>query len=35
MIFNLLYEINLSLDSTIHQFMYLMYQIRLNLICIK
>ena len=35
MIFNPLYEINLILVSIIHQFMYLMHQIRLNLICIK
>ena len=32
MIINLIYEINLSLFSIIHQFMNLMHQIILNLI---
>ena len=36
MIFNSLYEINISLVGIIHQIiMYLMYQINLNLISIK
>ena len=35
MIFNSLYEINISLVGIIHQIMYLMYQINLDLISIK
>ena len=35
MIFNYLYEINISSVSIIHQNMYLMYQINLGLISIK
>ena len=35
MIFNSLYEINISLISIINQIMYLMYQINFNLISIK
>ena len=35
MIFNSLYEINISLVGVIHQIMYLMYQINLDLITIK
>ena len=35
MIFNSLYEINISLVGTIYQIMYLMYQINLILISIK
>ena len=35
MIFNSLYEINISLVGIIYQIMYLMYQINLNLISIK
>ena len=33
--FNSLYEINISLVGVIHQIMYLMYQINLDLITIK
>ena len=35
MIFNSFYEINLSLVNIIHQFLYIIHQISLNLICIK
>ena len=35
MIFNSLYEIKISLVDIIHQIMYLMYQINLDLINIK
>ena len=35
MIFNSLYEINISLVGIIHQIIYLMYQINLDLISIK
>ena len=35
MIFNSLYEISISLVGIIHQIMYLMYQINLDLISIK
>ena len=35
MIFNSLYEMNISLVSIIHEIMYLMYQINLDLINIK
>ena len=35
MIFNSLYEINNSLVGIIHQIMYLMYQINIDLISIK
>ena len=35
MIFNSLYEINISLVDIIYQIMYLMYQINLYLISIK
>ena len=35
MIFNSLYEMNISLVSIIHEIMYLMYQINLDLISIK
>ena len=35
MIFNSLYEININLVGIIHQNMYLMYQINLDLISIK
>ena len=34
-IFNSLYKINISLVGVIHQIMYLMYQINLDLITIK
>ena len=34
-IFNSLYEINISLVGIIHQIMYLIYQINLDLISIK
>ena len=35
MIFNFLYKINISLVGILHQIMYLMYQINLDLISIK
>ena len=35
MIFSSLYQINISLVGIIHQIMYLMYQINLDLISIK
>ena len=35
MIFNFLYEIGISLVDIIHQIMYLIYQINLDLISIK
>ena len=35
MIFNFLYEINISLIDIIHQIIYLMYKINLDLINIK
>ena len=35
MIFNSLYEMNISLVSIIREIMYLMYQINLDLISIK
>ena len=35
MIFNFLYEISISLVDIIHQIMYLIYQINLDLISIK
>ena len=35
MIFNFLYEINISLVGIIHRIMYLMYQIIIDLISIK
>ena len=35
MIFNSLYEINISLVGNIYQIIYLMYQINLDLISIK